>query len=299
MLSYQHAYHIGNRPDVLKHAMLAMALDHMTQKPAPLTYWDAHAGRGLYPVKAVETQKIKEYEQGFAKVWPWDAAAPEQLAPLAKAYGAYGEDVMAGSPAIAAALLRPTDKLELTELHPGESGFLKQAFKADPRARMRKLDGPAYIVEGLVAPVGPERKASEADEFKKFANGQRTVGNQGRHFVLLDPSYELKDDYENVVKTARKILMAAPKATIQIWYPLMADLRHEVLEDAASELKANGVFAFAAEWDAPEGMMCMGTGNILINPPFGKTDSMEAGLAWLCEKMAIKAAPYGLVVPHM
>ena len=47
MLSYQHGYHAGNLADVHKHALLAWALDYLTQKDKPLSYIETHAGRGL------------------------------------------------------------------------------------------------------------------------------------------------------------------------------------------------------------------------------------------------------------
>ena len=54
MLSYQHAYHAGNLADVHKHALLAVALARLADKPKPLSYLETHAGRGLYDLRAPE-----------------------------------------------------------------------------------------------------------------------------------------------------------------------------------------------------------------------------------------------------
>ena len=65
MLSYQHHYHAGNLADVQKHALLAWALDYLTQKDKPVTYIETHAGRGLYDLAADEAVKTGEAAAGI------------------------------------------------------------------------------------------------------------------------------------------------------------------------------------------------------------------------------------------
>ena len=60
MLSYQHAYHAGNLADVHKHALLAVALARLADKPKPLSYLETHAGRGLYDLRAPEALRTGE-----------------------------------------------------------------------------------------------------------------------------------------------------------------------------------------------------------------------------------------------
>jgi 23S rRNA (adenine2030-N6)-methyltransferase len=57
LLSYQHLYHAGSLADVHKHALLASALDYLGRKPKPLTYFETHAGRGLYDLAAPEAAR--------------------------------------------------------------------------------------------------------------------------------------------------------------------------------------------------------------------------------------------------
>ena len=57
MLSYQHAYHAGNLADVHKHGALAALLAYLTAKDKPLSYFETHAGRGLYDLSGAEACK--------------------------------------------------------------------------------------------------------------------------------------------------------------------------------------------------------------------------------------------------
>ena len=47
-MNYRHAYHAGNFADVVKHAVLALVIEHLKLKPAPFRVIDTHAGIGLY-----------------------------------------------------------------------------------------------------------------------------------------------------------------------------------------------------------------------------------------------------------
>ena len=45
-MNYRHAFHAGNFADVLKHAVLALVIEHLKRKPAAFRFIDTHAGRG-------------------------------------------------------------------------------------------------------------------------------------------------------------------------------------------------------------------------------------------------------------
>ena len=79
MLSYQHLYHAGNLADVHKHALLAWMLAYMTAKPKPVSYFETHAGRGLYDLSSPEALKTGEAEAGIARLEP-------RLPPAKKCY---------------------------------------------------------------------------------------------------------------------------------------------------------------------------------------------------------------------
>ena len=165
MLSYQHLYHAGNAADVHKHAALALALDHMVQKPKPLSYIETHAGRGRYDLSAPEAVKTGEAAQGIARLR--DGFAKDH--PYLKALKAQPDGLYPGSPAIAQALLRPEDSLHLAELHPQEHAALREALRA-PNTHIYQQDGLA-LAQSLCPPtprrglmlVDPILRGSKAD----------------------------------------------------------------------------------------------------------------------------------------
>ena len=65
-----------------------------------------------------------------------------------------------GSPLLAAACLRPIDRLFLYELHPAEHRRLERAMRDDRRAAVLRADGLTEPV-GLLPP--PERRCSIPD----------------------------------------------------------------------------------------------------------------------------------------
>jgi len=68
MFSYRHAFHAGNHADVLKHMVLIATLRHLTQKDAPLTVIDTHAGAGLYRLDGDYAGTSGEAQDGIARL---------------------------------------------------------------------------------------------------------------------------------------------------------------------------------------------------------------------------------------
>src|SRR5690606_24598264 len=67
-MNYRHAYHAGNFGDVMKHATLALVIEHLKQKPAPFRVIDTHAGIGLYDLASDMAGKTGEWRDGIGKV---------------------------------------------------------------------------------------------------------------------------------------------------------------------------------------------------------------------------------------
>ena len=51
MLSYLHSFHAGNHADILKHISLLYVLEYLNKKEKPYSFFDTHAGSGLYNLK--------------------------------------------------------------------------------------------------------------------------------------------------------------------------------------------------------------------------------------------------------
>ena len=244
MLSYQHLYHAGNAADVHKHAALALALDHMVQKPKPLSYIETHAGRGRYDLTAPEAVKTGEAAQGIARLrdtFPKDH-------PFLRALRAQPDGLYPGSPAIAQALLRPEDSLHLAELHPQEHAALRSNLRA-ANTHVYHQDGLA-LAQSLCPPT------------------------PRRGLILVDPSYEIKADYAQIPRWLAAILRKWNVGVVMIWYPILTSGAHRPMLRA---LQADHPEALTHEVRFPparEGHRMVGSGLFVVNPPFG----LEAGL---------------------
>lgn len=259
MLSYQHAYHAGNFADVVKHALLAIILERLGQKPKSFTYYDTHAGRGVYSVDSPEMLKKPEYKDGLTKVWAAREQAPDELKPYLDVVARLNPDgelkVVPGSPLLAQYLCRENDTLELCELHPGELDFLRRKLGGDRRVHIHKLDGHAHI-PALLPPA------------------------TSRGVVIIDPSYELKDDYTRVVDTVAAIFKRWPQACVLVWYPLLPDRRHLPLVDGLAGLEIPATWqAEVALPPTPTGMY--GTGQIVLGLPWQLDEPLHAAADWL------------------
>src|SRR5215510_10888471 len=119
-MNYRHAYHAGNFADVVKHWVLALAIEHLKRKDAPFRVIDTHAGRGRYALTSAEANKTLEWKGGIGRLLgPNAEALPRELArnlevylDVVRAENAPGELARyPGSAVIAARLLRAQDML--------------------------------------------------------------------------------------------------------------------------------------------------------------------------------------------
>jgi len=246
MLSYQHAYHAGNAADLHKHSALAAVIALLTAKARPITVLESHAGRGLYRLDSAEALKTGDAAGGIGRAEPGPGPFADALAATRAAHGAAAYP---GSPLIAAALLRPQDRLVLCELHPGEHAALTDI--AGARAEIHRRDGH----EGLRALCPPEPR---------------------RGLALIDPSYEVKAEYEAAADTALSLHAQWPEGVVMLWYPILPAGRHEALIERlrAAPDRLVGEVAFH---DPPARGMT-GSGIALLNPPYGAADALAA--AW-------------------
>lgn len=246
MLSYQHIYHAGNPADVQKHALLAWLLDYMTRKDKPITYIETHAGRGLYQLDAPEAVKTGEAAAGvgrlaarFAPDHPWRRC-------LTAVQAAEGAAAYPGSPMIAGLLLRAQDRMVLAELHPREYAALTEAM-APFGAEIRHEDGLALAR----AQTPPEPR---------------------RGVLVIDPSYEIKDDYARLPALIAEIARRWPVGVIVLWYPVLEQAPHAPM---LAELVAAHPAALRHEVGfAPvrPGHRMRGSGMFVINPAHGLSE---------------------------
>lgn len=246
MLSYQHAYHAGNMADVHKHAMLAWVLDYLTQKDKPLTYIETHAGRGLYDLGAVEAIKTGEAARGIDRAEPRLPPDHPYLRLLARTRAAHGPRAYPGSPMLAALALRPDDSLHLAELHPREYAALTDAMLFSQAICTRK-DGLDMAL--ALTPPTPRRG-----------------------LLLIDPSYEVKSDYEAIPKLVAQVHRKWNVGVVMLWYPVLSQAAHLPM---LAHLTANHPDALRHEVRFPAartGHGMVGSGLVVLNPPYGLAD---------------------------
>ena len=266
VLSYKHGFHAGNHADVLKHTVLTACLRYMKKKSKPLVYIDTHAGAGGYRLQSDEARKTAEADGGINRLLQASDMPPllEDYVSAIRAMQARpgAEDVYPGSPRIAADLLDQGDRLQLFEAHPAEAPRLAKRFERDRRARVAQSDGLAGLLAALPP---PERRA----------------------LVLIDPSYEVKSDYEAVVATVIKAHRKFAQAVCLIWYPVVERRRIKAMEQALSESGIRNIAQIELAV-RPEGIKAgmTASGLFVINPPFTLLPEMQPVLAYLSDALA-------------
>ena len=241
MLSYQHIYHAGNLADVHKHSLLAWMLDYLTRKDKPVSYIETHAGRALYGLTSDEAVKTGEAAQGIKRVKTWFSPDHPYSRALNQTTDSHGENAYPGSPMIAVQTLRDTDTITLAELHPIEHLNLELAL---PTAKCWQTDG--FMMGHSMCPPTPRRG-----------------------LMLIDPSFEIKDDYNTIPGHIKKYARAWNVGTIVLWYPILtAGSHHNMLKT----LENDHPEAMRHEVRFPParpGHGMIGSGLFVIRPPFG------------------------------
>lgn len=249
MLSYQHLYHAGNLADVHKHALLAWTLDYLTRKDKPLTYIESHAGRGLYDLSAPEAIKTGEAAKGIAAVSGWFGATHPYARAVAQTRRERGPNAYPGSPLIAGHLLRETDTIHLCELHPQERAALD------------------YATAPFGAFVHPE------DGLKKALSICPPTPRRG--MLLIDPSYEIKTDYELMPRVIGQLARKWNVGIIALWYPILSGNPHAPMIRALRQDHPEALVHEVAFPPARDGHRMTGSGMFFINPPYGLEDEAK------------------------
>lgn len=263
MLSYRHGFHAGNHADVLKHFVLIELLEYLGQKETAYTYVDTHSGAGLYSLDTGYAMKNAEFETGIAPLWERDdiPAALQPYLELVKALNPSGKmRYYPGSPYCADQVMRAQDRLRLFELHPSEIKILSENF--------RKLEA---------------HKAEQGE--RSTVRGKRIMINAGdgfdglkallpppsrRGLVLIDPPYEVKDDYRRVKICLEDALERFPTGMYAVWYPVLGRLESQQLPDRLKRLPGKDWLhvTLSISGPTPDGFGLHSSGMFILNPPW-------------------------------
>lgn len=267
MLSYRHSFHAGNHADVLKHLVLMLIIESLQQKEKGFYYLDTHAGVGRYRLFSEEAEKTAEFSEGIGRLWQYPLAdLPTEIGRYIKLIKSLnGSDTLryyAGSPLIAAMMLRPQDRALLTELHPTDFPLLRNNFKQFDNIVTKRDNG----FQQIKATLPPKER---------------------RGLILIDPPYELKEDYDLVVEAIREGYKRFATGIYAIWYPVVF---RQQTKKMIKGLEATGIrkilqVELAVRPDSDKlGMTA--SGMIIVNPPWQLEQQMKSILPLLTEVLA-------------
>lgn len=249
MLSYQHIYHAGCLADVHKHLLLVHVLQEIVKSPEGITYIETHAGRGVYDLSSAESRKTGEAKEGILKLLAANRIHGTYQTLIQQTKAIYGKHAYPGSPLLAKILLRKIDKLYLHEMHPREYEALQNLESRN--TFIQKADG---YTGCMLLPLSGSRQG----------------------LVLVDPSYEVKTEYEQAAYFIQDLHEKWPEAIILLWYPM---LKNRLFEEMAAYLDKQAFPKYMrhevlfADPRKTRGMF--GSGMIGVNMPPMKLDDMS------------------------
>jgi len=273
LLSYRHAFHAGNFADVLKHSVLTLVLEYMSRKEKGFYYIDSHSGAGMYSLADEYAQKTGEYKDGIAKIIDLKHI-PEALQSYVDLIESLNNDgeltLYPGSPGIAKQLVRRQDSAHLFELHPTDIEHLREYAQRWHKSHVKQSDGYQGVL-GLLPP--PSR----------------------RGVVLIDPPYELKEDYQKAVRTIIQAYRKFATGTYILWYPVV---KRELVEKMVNDFTSSDVkdvlqVEFCQSPDTDEYGMT-GTGLFIVNPPWQLAKQLKEILPFMKENIGQLSCHYSL-----
>jgi 23S rRNA (adenine2030-N6)-methyltransferase len=263
-MNYRHAFHAGNFADVVKHAVLARILAHLTAKPAAFRVIDTHAGAGVYDLSSEEATRTGEWQGGIGRLRAasLDEKVAALLAPYLDAVAALNPhgrlSVYPGSPALVAALMREQDRLVACELEPKAAAALKANFRRDTRVSTVAIDG--YMA--LNAYVPPKER---------------------RGLVLIDPPFEAADEFARLTAALSAAHRKWPSGLYVIWYPVKSQRDADAFARRVAGLGIPKILrAEVTAGAGGEPGRLRGSGLMIVNPPW----TLEAELGLLLPALA-------------
>ncbi|MCH8499830.1 MAG: 23S rRNA (adenine(2030)-N(6))-methyltransferase RlmJ [Marinobacter sp.] len=247
MLSYLHAFHAGNYADLQKHFALYATLRLMHNKATAITCIDTHAGSAVYDLTSEQARKTGEAAAGIERLWRTAGQQPlaswtDFLAAVADLNSGDTLQRYPGSPAWFQQCQRPGDELLAFELHSNETSRLQTWAKGKP-VRVINADG----FRGLLKALPPRNP---------------------RLLVLIDPPYEVKDDYLTAADTLLKAWQRCRHGVFLLWYPLLPAGLHKDMLARIQGGTMRKVLRSEVWLRDPPGRGMLGTGLLVVNPPW-------------------------------
>jgi len=278
MFSYRHAFHAGSHADILKHLIMIHLVEYLQEKPGALTIVDTHAGAGIYSLIDGFAAVSKEADGGIFRLIKFAEECKSSGKDIGESIQNYLECIRAensedqvtiypGSPFILARLLRPQDRLKLFELHPKEIDILRHNIRQLKQAKQIDVyaEDSFARLKGLLPP--PSR----------------------RGLVLIDPSYEDKQDYRYLETAMEEALQRFATGCYAIWYPILSRRESASLPDRMKKIAAN----HKRSWlhtelrveNAPGERRLQASGMFVFNPPWTLENNLAGALPTLVKAL--------------
>jgi 23S rRNA (adenine2030-N6)-methyltransferase len=269
-MNYRHIYHAGNFADVAKHVGLVYCLAALKRKEGPFFALDTHAGRGFYDLQAAEASKSGEAERGVQRLIDkgiGDPALADYFAAI-RARPAKRLAQYPGSPALIANSLRTQDRALFVELMPAEARAAEREIESPGRVRTQIGDGYA----ALKAFLPPDER---------------------RGLVLIDPPYESLDELKTMLKAFAEAYVRWSSGVFLMWYPIRSAAQRATVHARFEALRIpKMLFADLAIHPDDAGVGLAGSGLMIVNPPYGADDFLQAAYAAIHECIAAPGSGY-------
>lgn len=279
-MNYRHGFHAGSFADVLKHAILALVIEHLKQKPSPFRVIDTHAGSGRYDLGG-DAARTGEWLGGIGRLIDGDIppAPAALLAPYLEVVRAINDSehgglaAYPGSPTLARRLLRPSDRLLANELNEDERVLLARLFSGDPQVKVLGLDGWTAL-RSLLPP------------------------KERRGVVLIDPPFEKAGEFQRLIEGLRDAVRRFETGIYLLWYPVKDPKRASAFLARLSELGLPRVGLAELLVRKPVNPdLLNGCGMVIINPPHLLDEKLAVLLPYLARRLALGPGAEARFVP--
>jgi 23S rRNA (adenine2030-N6)-methyltransferase len=290
-VNYRHHFHAGNFADVMKHVFVIQLARALQRKPKGVLFLDTHAGRGSYDLdmagRGDSLAREPEHPAGIGRVWAGSVRSPALAEYLSLVRGfdekarneaqprgsaqptAASPRFYPGSPWLLKLLARDADRIALCERHPEEFEALRSAFDWVPRASLHEMDG--YTALRAMLPP-PERRA----------------------LILIDPSYEAKEETSLLASGLGEALRRFPGGLYVVWYPITERFESQAFHREIARLALPPALTLELIVD-PGSAGLRGCGLLVLNPPWRFDGEAAPVLAELAEKLGRSSAASGQV----
>jgi 23S rRNA (adenine2030-N6)-methyltransferase len=237
---------------------------------------DTHAGAGIYSLQDGFAAVSKEAEGGIFRLLKFKEAGnpiPESVQKYLDCIAAENIteelNTYPGSPFILARLLRPQDRLKLFELHPNEIDIL--------RHNIGELECAKQI------------DVYAADSFSRLKGLLPPPSRRG--LVLIDPSYEDKQDYRYLEVAIEEAMQRFATGCYAIWYPILSRRESAALPDRMKKIctahKRSWLHTELRVENAPGERRLQASGMFIINPPWTLEKHLAEALPTLTKALGI------------